>query len=228
MSSTWKSTATVIVAFFLAAVPAHAQNFEGVVNYKITTSQGQTVDLAYMMKGDKIRQEMNSNGRQGAMIMDLGTHTMMMLVPQRKMYMKMDMDHAAQMAQGMQHQAATPPKVTDTGKSETVAGHKCEHYLVGDEQNVDICVATGMGYYLAGSGMRGRGNPNMPYGSNLEAWKKVFKNGFFPLKMEMQDQGGMTMEATSIEAKSLPDSLFAPPADYQEMQVPAAMPGRKP
>ncbi len=219
-----KGTFALLAASSLLAVPAQAQSFEGVVNYTITSGKGQTMDMTYMMKGDKIRQVMHTQGQEVAMLMDLGSHTMTMVMPSQQAYMTMDMNHMAQMAPGMQHQSSEPPKITATGKTETVAGHKCEHYLVGEEQNVDICVAKGMGYYMSGNGVRGHGMGDMPSGANLDAWKKVFKDGFFPLKMEMKDQNGMTMEATSIESKSLPDSLFAPPSGYRQMQMPAGMP----
>ena len=40
------------------------------------------------------------------------------------------------------------PKVTSTGKTETVAGYTCQHWLVGDKQDTDICMAKGLGYLV--------------------------------------------------------------------------------
>jgi hypothetical protein len=52
----------------------------------------------------------------------------------------------------------------------------------------------------------------------------MYKDGFFPLKVTASGpQGGIMLEVTSIEKKSLPASLFAPPADYTEMKMPGGI-----
>lgn len=218
-------TATAALALLGGvASQVHAQSFEGEVDYKITGKTGQNMDLAYMMKGDHIRQVINMDGRDMVVLMDATKHTMTMVMPQQQAYMTMDMNH---MAQRMGNQSATDvPKITATGKTETIAGHKCEHYMIArtDEDSVDVCVAKGMGYYMSGGAMQARtGMGAMPSGANMAEWKKVFKDGFFPLKVTTSN-GSMSMEATKVEPKSLPDNLFAPPAGYKEMQM-GGMPG---
>ena len=62
-----------------------------------------------------------------------------------------------------------------------------------------------------------------------EGWSSAFREQQgFPLKVSRA--GGATiMEVMKIEKKSLDADLFAPPADYQKMEMPAgAAPRQRP
>jgi hypothetical protein len=122
------------------------------------------------------------------------------------------------------------PKLTETGKRETIAGYTCEHWLMGDKQNMDICIAKGLGYF----GMGGQGGgafstlKNLAFSpeqlaeaSSHPEWVKFLEGGAFPLKMTSTEEGKVTMnmEATKIEKKSLDDSLFVVPPDYKEFSM---------
>src|SRR5262249_46082769 len=123
------------------------------------------------------------------------------------------------------------PKVTSTGKTETVAGLSCEHWLLGDKQNMDMCLAKGMGYF----GFGGQSDGILDKLKNLalrEKFKaqldanpefaKFAEGGAFPLKIARVENGQSktVMEVTTIERKSLDDSLFTVPADYKKMELP--------
>ncbi|MGH9762151.1 MAG: DUF4412 domain-containing protein, partial [Blastocatellia bacterium] len=121
------------------------------------------------------------------------------------------------------------PKLTDTGKKEIIAGHTCEHYLVGDEQNVDMCMAKGLGYFGSPSGFGSAGNLGPSFSADMMAnaspeWKKLLEGGAFPLKMSMAKNGQtqFSLEVTQIEPKAVDDSLFVIPAGYREMKAPSA------
>jgi hypothetical protein len=123
-----------------------------------------------------------------------------------------------------------PEDFKATGKSETIAGQECEHYVyttVG--MNFDMCIASGLGFmpFAHPGGMGGRGgSPGM--GSNaMAAWRARFVEGFVPVAMEMtSDAGNMTMRATVIEKKAVSDDLFQIPDGFTEMQMPKGAPGR--
>ncbi len=223
------------IAAALLATPfvtgAAQQPFEGVVEYDMTGS-GQAIHTIYYQKGSHVRTEMNVGGQAAAMIMDGTTGTMITIMPSQKMYMTMNF---RSMAAGMQRQSRDSvhlPKITATGRHETIAGHDCEHVLMTNETDhsqVDMCVARGMGYYMSGGAGGGRGArdfwSNIPNADDprYAEFRRQFAGGFFPLKMEMKDEHGqvqMTMVATKIDRRSLSDDLFKPPADYTEMKMP--------
>jgi hypothetical protein len=223
----------IAAAALVAAAPAAAQTaFEGVVKYRMTT-EGRTMDVTYMTKGDKARSEMQMDGMPVAMLLDASKSTMSMIMTSERMYMTMDLSRMGQQAQG-----DSLPKVTATGRKETIAGHECEHYLMGDAQNIDMCVATGIGYFMAGGGGGGARGPGGPGGSGgsfglprpgdprMAEFRRRFKDGFFPLRLTVTEGGQMKtdMVVTSVERRALADDLFTVPAGYTEMRMPG-MPG---
>jgi Domain of unknown function (DUF4412) len=226
-----------IAAALLATPLAAQQAFEGVVEYDMTTGSNQVVHTIYYQKGMHVRTEMNMGGQTAAMIMDGTTGTMTTIMPSQRMYMTMNL---RELAAGMQQQArdtAHPPKITATGRHETIAGHDCEHILMtteGRNSQMDVCVARGMGYYMSNGlgGARGRRAAEdfwSVYATDprYAEFRRQFANGFFPLKIEGRDDQGhvsMTMVATKIDRRALSDDLFKPPADYKEMKMPS-MPG---
>ncbi len=211
-----------------------AQAFEGVVTWQMGSKQ-ETMTQAY--KGNMVRTEMGRAGREGVMLIDGGARTMTMVMPNEKMYMVMSLDRPG-MQGGQPDAHDAPPKITATGKTETIAGYTCEVYRYAEEagkpETMEMCVAKGLGYFMMGAGgggMMGRGRDPMAgvagAASNPE-YVKLYKDGFFPLRMTRIEGGKseLMMLATSIEKKSLDANAFKVPAGYQEMKMPAGMPGR--
>ena len=216
-------------------VSAQSGAFEGVVVYKMSGS-GDNAEMTQMYKGTKSRTEINSKGQAAAMIMDLTTGSMTTLMPAQKMYMVMDFRKMGEALKGLSSSKdeqgkrnggapAQAPSIKATGRTEVVAGHDCEWYVFGDKGDTEICAAKGLGFFAFGqSPMGGAGGSTgalAALGANAD-YVKLFKDGFFPLKM-MQNQRGknqVVMEATKVEKKSLDASLFVPPPDYTEMKIP--------
>jgi len=213
-----------------------AGDFEGVVNMTMASSEGKPFQMTYYMKTDRVRMETHvpdTPGAVGVMIMDIPAAKFTSLLTQQKTYITEDL-------KGMQADTSDAgsdrkfPKLTDTGKKETIAGYTCEHYLIGDEQNMDMCVAKGLGYFgMGGAGGRSGGLKDLLFSAKMKAevaanpeWSKFLDGGAFPLKMTMTEGGKTTMnaEVTSVERKKLDDSLFTVPPDYKEMKMPAGMP----
>jgi hypothetical protein len=195
--------------------------------------KGSAGELTQMYKGMKTRTEMSAGGQSTAMIMDMTAGTMTVLMPPQKQYMVMD---AKKMGQGLAgllgkggkdpgSSAAAMPKITATGRKETIAGHECEYYVMGEKGESEVCSAKGLGMFMMGQSPMGGGPAALAalaaMSTNPDA-VKLFSDGFFPLKV-VNVKGGkneVVMEATRVEKKTLEAALFVPPPDYTEMKMP--------
>jgi hypothetical protein len=163
--------------------------------------------------------------------MDLSSGTTTMLLPQTKTYLTMNWaEMAEEMSKGDGKDSPIDfPKVTSTGKTETIAGYNCEHWLIGDK--TDVCMAKGLGYFGGGGGsgdildklknLALREKIKAQLDNNPE-FAKFVEGGAFPLKMAQIENGESKtiMEVTRIDRKSLDDSLFTVPADYKKTEIP--------
>ena len=221
--------ATPLALSALWTLPAAAQ-FEGTVTWQMEKGQ-----MAQTYKGAMVRTEMTGEqGRQGVMIMDHSARTMTMLMPDDKMYMVMNL---RDMPDKDDHKA---PKLTDMGKTETIAGKTCEVYRYAEEagkpETREMCVAKGMGFFMGGGGGGPMGMRQRGRGADIAAaiaanpeYAKLYKDGFFPLRISRLEDGKVKNEmiVTQIEAKSVAASAFTTPPDYTEMKMPGGM-GRPP
>ncbi len=215
----------VLGAAIWCGAPLAAQGFEGVVVWQVAQGQG---TMTQMYKGTKVRTEMNQGGREGVMLLDNTMTTMTMIMPQQKMYMTMDLKGMAAMGGPSHDMDHTPPKITATGKTETIAGRTCEIYryaeAAGKPETMEMCVAKGMGFFMMGQGpMGGGGGPlgNLAKAAANPEYAKLYKDGFFPLRLSQLEGGTpkLMMQAQSVEAKSLDASLFTVPAGFSEMKM---------
>jgi len=219
------------------AVASGGGAFEGAITAKMFTGD-QPIEIRYAIKGARTRIETQlsrGSAQMGVMLMDMSSSTQTMLIPQTKTYMTMNWGEMAEkMAKG-KDTSGDFPKVTSTGKTETVAGLTCQHWLVGDEQNMDVCMAKGLGYFGGGGQSGGIFDQlkNLALGEKIKAqiaanpeFAKFVEGGAFPLKIAQIENGQSKtmMEVTGVERKSLDDSLFTVPADYKKMEIPG-MPG---
>lgn len=217
-------------------------DFEGLIAMKMAGEDQKGAEMTYFLKGrhTRIETKMGDNPEgQAVMLWDLEGAKITTLMPSRKMYMTMDLketqeglkEAAEKMKKDKGEEEETKfPKLTPTGKQETIAGYNCEHWLMGDKQDIDMCVAKGLGYFgMGGQSRGGLGSlGNLAFSPKLLAeaaahpeWVKFLEGGAFPLKLTAMEDGKvkMNMEATKIERKSLDDSLFSIPADYKELNM---------
>jgi hypothetical protein len=206
----------VFVLLALAPTCAFAQTFEGVVTAKMqgTDSGRDPVEAQYYVREGILRVEMEARGRgseaRSVIIIDPAAKTNFVLMPAQRMYMVMSASAGSS--------EARRPDIVKTGRKETVAGHECEHWLVKEPTgDIDACVATGLGTFMMSGGM-----------GREAGWSgSLREQQAFPLKVA--HAGGATiMEVTKIERRRLDPALFAPPADYQKMEMPAGMPRQRP
>jgi hypothetical protein len=213
------------IALFALALPGllAGQGFEGRITAEMSRGDDEpAAPVVILTKGAKTRMDMTANGMPMYMIMDSDAQTVTSVIPSQRMFMRMDLNMA-----GMANDASEPaPKITRTGRRETIAGHACEHVLFDtpDGDQMDICAARGLGFFMSGRGGPFGGGA-VPAG--YEQLMKEFKEGFFPLRIETVEDGKRTtmMLVKTIETQKLAATEFEPPAGFQEMKMPG-MPGR--
>jgi hypothetical protein len=202
---------TALLLCFSATTLAAQSTFEGSISMTLTADDGKSTDVGYMVKDGKIRMEM-AGGRGGqtmTMIFDMAAKKMLMIMTAQKMYMEQDVGGAVSSAA----EKAKPAKFVATGKTETVAGYKCAHYAVTDEDGStsDVCVAKGLGAFrMPSSGGRG-GPPKDP------SWNAALGEGGFPLKVQKGDK--VVLEVKTIDKKPLDAALFAAPEGFRKMDM---------
>lgn len=234
----FSSAVTVLLLTLAAPGGLAAQSFEGVITANYYGDPDKPpFEVKNMIKGTYARQEFGMAGHQMYTIADLQDQNIKMVMPDQKTYMTMSMkadetDDAAEMTEPADTSGETgagkPPSLTKTGESETIAGHSCDHYLVGEKQNVDVCAAKGLGLLGMGNAPSGMGGGMLGRGQSRE-WEELeplAKEGFYPLKIESLEDGKRkkVMEVTKIETQPLSGDLFVVPDDYEEMKMPK-MPG---
>lgn len=199
------------------ASPLAAQSFEGAVSMTVTGDDGKSTPINYLISKDgKLRYDMSSpRGDQVAMIIDPAAQKMLMVMTAMKMYMERDM--AGGMAPMQGRGGGRGGSVTRTGRTEMIAGYKCEHITVTEENGStdDICVTSELGAFRMMSGGSPMAPPSQP------GWAGGLDKDIFPLKVQKGDK--VMLEVTKVEKKSLDAALFAPPAGFQKMDMGAMM-----
>ena len=232
----------VLILIAAAVAPAGAQgSFEGLVAYRMWAYTGAVPnDIRYFQKTGALRQEYDMNGTlAGAMIYTSATGETIVLMPDQKTYIVMSGSTAtSKPTKGGKTTTSTSPgvtgtptidwstvKVTATGQRETVAGIACDHYTFapkGSTDVVDICGASGMGFFVLGGDATSSGSATL---SLMKSTNPVLANlvskGFFALKATMTSGANkMMIEATAVDRRVLDPALFKPPADYTKIAYP--------
>jgi hypothetical protein len=210
----------------LTAVSNTAVAFEGKISLSMTgDKKGRSQALDYSIKGQKLRMDMNAEGNPVATIMDMAKLEMIMLMPSEKMYMVQPIKKPVEAAADKAVQNTADVEVT--GKTEVILGYTCNQVLIKDKGTVtEAWLAEGLDGFQ-GLGAPGGGGGGMFGGkksANAAKWEEALKGkGGFPLRVISRDGKGKEtyrMEATKVAPGPLPDSLFAPPSDFQKFQMP--------
>jgi len=187
-----------------------------------------TVEIEQLVKGSKMRLDLTlpDGGQSFSQISDMASGQRIMLLHEQEMWA--DMAAMSAMIPGFNAPAsaatdAQPPEFDATDQLETIAGIECRHYILHLDggEDVDVCAATGMGFFMPGApagpngGGVGGAMPTLPQGADI--WLEAFDDGFFVLSLE---GGGASYRATEVESGSPPDEAFDPPSNYSEMQIP--------
>jgi hypothetical protein len=226
-SGTMKLTLIFFIFFFTII----ATRADFVIQQKMESAM-QNGDMTIKIKGDKIRVDM-AVGPMGNMstIMDLDAGDSTTLMHQQKMVMKIS---AAQMQQTMEQMKgrlnngatnAEPPKLQDTGKTETVSGYDAEIYSWTNNNNNSggtVWVAKKIPNYAKIKAQLDKLNKS-PIGQMAKGMAPdttVLPGMVVKTKSEMQGQE-VTTTLISAQEEPVDASVFEIPKDYQEMNAPA-------
>ncbi|HET7468219.1 MAG TPA: DUF4412 domain-containing protein [Gemmatimonadales bacterium] len=242
MRRSWRTVAVLLVA---SPVPfgalAAQSSFNGVITFLNDGESGRQDTFVQYTKGNKVRLD-GFGAHHGSMIIDNDAKVMMMVDPEKKQVMTMTEADAKQMQammgsmmkQGKDDEAAAKGSFTKTGKSETVAGVRCDVYHGvyieddGGKDEGDACVATGVGFRLDAVTFN---NPMMQRGGAAAARMQQFRQlvagnkGILKAKSYKDGKTKTDMEAVKIEPKALGDDMFAVPPGYKEIRMADMMAG---
>jgi len=194
---------------------AAAQTFEGAISMTMTADNGRSVPLTYQVKGGKIRYDMAGPAGQLGVVLDPGAQKMIVIMTAQRMVMESELSAPTTPA-GKPSGAA--PTISRTGRTEMIAGYKCEHILITDSDGstVDACITSELG---AAFQMPGAGNPMAQRAQ--PAWTSQLGRDAFPLKIQRGDK--VSLEVTKVERKTVEASLFEAPPDFQKMNMSGMM-----
>jgi len=183
--------------------------FQGTVQMNITTGSG-TTQLNLMLKDGKTRFDPSP---QMSVIIDPVAQRMMVIMNAQRMYMERDFTSATAAVQ--QQFGGKAPTIARTGKFDTIAGYKCEHVTITDDDGgaVDACVSQQLGGFRIPTAS----NPMAP--QKEAGWITQLGATNFPLKVT---KGGKTVvEVTAIEKKAMDAGMFEAPEGFQSFAMPA-------
>ena len=213
--------------FCVAAL--HAAAFEGRISLGFSDKKNREQQIDYAIKGTRVRFEPKTEGAQGAaVIMDLEKREMTFLMTGQKMYMTMPLTMPAHAAAATG--AASEAKLEKTGRTEKILDYLCEEYVSRDGgQETHLWITDQLGSFMGLSGGNPMGGMMGGRGAKSEkgaAWERLLKEkgGVFPLRVVVTDKAGkesFRLETKKIEAATLPEELFAPPAGFQKFAMPA-------
>lgn len=215
---------SMLVASHLFAAGA----FEGKVTLTMTGDRGKPMDMHYSMKGDRVRTDIDAEGHEMSMIMDLPKLEMIILMAEQKMYMVRPLPKPDQQSMEKHDSKAANIDINRTGKTETILGYKADQLLITDKDKggvTELWVAPDLGNFMGLANSGGSPFGGRKQSANAAKWEEALKGskGGFPLRVISHDAKGketFRMEAKKIEPGPLPDSLFAPPAGYQKFEMP--------
>jgi hypothetical protein len=194
----------------LAPLGLTAQGFEGAVSMTMHAS-GQTIPVDYAIKGHKARVEMHTSGRTNVILIDLDAHTQTILIPELKAFAV----HTGETPTALS--SNTPPKVTDLGSTETIAGHSCEEYKVETDKYSGIaCMTREFGENPLTDTLSG------PLGRALKGDEELKKAGM-PLKVDLTFKEGekqgdkATVEVTKVSPGPVDEAQFVVPDGWHKL-----------
>ena len=229
---------TAYAALGVLALPLSARaqtGFEGTMTFVTHSRTSAKVDtVVQTVKGNAIRMS-GMGGRGGGMIIDGDKKQMMVLDDQHKMAMVMSqadqekMKAMGEAAMKNRPKAAAPKpepsdaaiSMTKTGKTETVAGYRCEVFHVKStrkdtDREGDVCIADGVGFALF-SAMASNPMFQSSQRSGFAEYKALVGNGKGLVKSTSIENGKsvVELEMIKVDKQRVPASTFEAPAGYQ-------------
>lgn len=201
------TVAILVLTFAGAGYPQ--DKFEGKVTFNVY-DKGESHTLEYYVKGDKLRFDANEEGQQGQVIVDPAAKHFMIIMPEQKMYMVMqipDMKMNPEESGKMNEDT----KFVKTGETKQILGYTAEKWTYSDGNDKGEAWMT--------KDIGGFSLFDNPMQKEKPEWQKDIETaGYFPL--EVYENGEKVYEVTNIDKKTLDESMFQAPAGYQKMDMP--------
>lgn len=185
--------------------------FEGKVAFKVF-DEGTPHSMDYYAKGSKIRFDTNEEGQQAQIIWDTSKKEFMVVMPQQKMYMLMQVPES-KLKSDISNDISKNANFTKTKEKKKILGYTAVKlvYQDGDDKG-EAWMTQELGSF------RLFDNP-MQKNEDKDQWQKDFEaGGYFPL--EVYENGKKVFEVMGIEKKSFDGSIFKAPADFKKMDMP--------
>jgi len=223
----------------LALVPTASlvaqQRFEGKIVAQTSFKPGRSSTVGISEKWPKERIDVTNQRGQVIIIVDFNAGTRTVILPAKKEYWEVNIaDRARELRRAVEERGYVPGSltvavvVTPTTRTATIAGYPCKYYTLGADQKVDMCVATGLGEYLADREVDGASAMGGTPGTDTlyDDLGRRFPGGYFPLQILSRANGPerTVFQVKSITRSSIPDATFAVPAGYTKIpppQIPA-------
>ncbi len=202
----------LILFSFIAAYSNLVQaqdEFEGKVTINVFDGD-QAHTMEYYVKGSKIRFDANEEGHEGHVIMDPSNKQFLVVMPQQKMYMSMQIpDYSSN--SGDNSSMDKDVSFEKTGETKQILGYTAEKwtYKSKDDQGEAWMTKDIGGFKMFDNPMQ----------KNKPQWQKdLATSGYFPL--EVYENGKKVYEVTNIDKKSLDESMFEAPVGFKKMDMP--------
>lgn len=191
---------------------AHAQGFEGSITLRLPSGpRGSGMqDVEYLSRAGNVRVNMTSPAGAIGVLGLSSEKKVYVIIEAQRSYMEVPPLDAIVAA-------GTPPTVTKTGKTETIAGFECEHVIIeagsaNGPTKTDVCLTRALGPFV---------NPMTALaGARMAPWQRqLMAEGGFPLKVTLND-GSVALEVTKVEKRRVSDSLFRIPTEFNKMDLP--------
>lgn len=185
------------------------EKFEGKVTINVY-DEGEAHTLDYYVKGNKLRFDANEEGQHGQIIMDPVAKQFMVVMPEQKMYMVMQIPDTKMNSENT-GKTNSNEKFVKTGETKEILGYTAEKWTYSDGENKGEAWMT--------KEIGGFNLFDNPMQENKPEWQKDIETaGYFPL--EVYENGKKVYEVTNIDKKTLDESMFQAPAGYQKMDMP--------
>ncbi|WP_394835846.1 DUF4412 domain-containing protein [Pendulispora rubella] len=216
--------------------------FEGEIGIhaagKSIGSSGAPFDVTLAVKGDKLRADLppsltggGGGAMQGYVIVRSDEKKLFFVQDAQKQAIIVDLNKAgeqfAKMKEGGFGMGAgkpsapapshPPPKITKTGKTDTVVGQKCENWDIEDTEShkkVQVCVAEqGVSWFRI---------PMVGAPAEMAWTGELLDGNHFPLRAIIFDPAGTEegrIEVSRLDKKTLPESQFQVPPDYKQVDL---------
>jgi hypothetical protein len=192
------------------------KSFEGIVGYQIRDFQS-IETLTLFMKRGRLRIEESEQGGGKAILLNYGLKKSFTIVSEREQYIELPVVYAKPKGASV----STRINVQKTDSTDEIEGYECDQFLATvDTLEYEIWATKKLG--TAGTFLT----------PQVSEWMwKVLEMGYFPMRFIERDATGeetSRFEVTSVEKKSLSESLFRIPSGYERIEPDALQPKQAP